>query len=405
MTLVYDRRVELQGQPLVHAFIVGVSKYTYLPADDQPARNESFNLRQLASCALSAWEICLWLVKNADALACRLGTVRVLLSSSPLEALQPIPGELAGPAWQIQGPQDIGPANWHDFVASAYEWRSDAAAANRAGQTFFYYAGHGLKQSNKDLITLADFADPLGGKLQRSCELIANFVQGMAPTQNRNEIARSQFYFVDCCRENITDPNLAGSYPGVVWDTLGDIDDRGTPVFMGSYPGGRAQAIKGQMTDFCCGLLKAFETASDGQDPDPRKGWPVTSFGLNMALERYFNELKTGQYAPCTGISFKNITLRRLPGPPPIEFSLIISPDAAVKITTVSLQHIKETTDIKLAFPATRYPYKVRSKAGIHKIMATPADKFAPYNDFVAISPFWAELPIDLVPTTNDPSV
>ncbi len=404
MTLVYDRRQDFAGQPMVHAFIVGVSHYAFLPGQNEPTTAEKFHLKKLGSCALSAWEICLWLVANADSLACKLGSIRILVSPSGDEILRPIPPQIAGDAWKIQKPGDIDPATWDKFRERALEWRVDAATNNRSGQTFFYFAGHGLKQANRDLITLSDFTDPsAGGRLQNSCELISNFVQGMAPTEKRPEIARSQFYFVDCCREDIKDPDIVTSYPGTVWDTLGGLDDRGTAVFMAAYPGARAMAISGQSSDFCQALLKCLDMASEGQDPNPSKGWPVTSFALNMALERHFAALGTGQYATSSGVSFKNMLFRRLKGPPSIEFSLLISPEAAVDVTTVSLRHLKENLAFTMAVPAERYPFKVRSKAGIHKITATPAGKYAPYEDLLPISPSWTELPIDLVPAPDEP--
>jgi hypothetical protein len=402
MTLVFDRRDELKGQPMAHAFLVGVSEYTHLPGDGEPANADKFNLKRLGSCALSAWEICRWLVANADALACKLGSIRLLMSPSAeeLAAFKPIDGPPPPTqGWLGKSPKDVDAADWDHFVPEALEWRIDAARENRKGLAFFYYSGHGLKRFSQDLITLADFTDTAaGGKLQRSCELIANFVQGMSPTgDSRQNIARNQFYFIDCCREDIVDFAGLASSPGTVWDPLNGVDDRATPVFMASYPGAVAMAIRGKTTDFCQGLLNSLETGAEGPDPvDATKGWPVTSHTLSKALEHYFAKLGTGQYAPATGISFKNVPFRWLSDPPPVQFSLVVRPDAAIGITTVSLKHVKGFLDQEFPAAPAAHPYKVQSRAGIHKITATSTGTFQPYDDFQLINPFWLELPINL---------
>lgn len=405
MTLVFDRRADLAGQPMAHALLVGVSEYTHLPTVKQPPDPTTFNLRRLGSCALSAWAVCRWLVANADGLACKLGSIRLLMS--PSEEERAAFGTIdAAPdtGWLGMSPTDVDPADWGHFVPEALAWRTDAARANRKGLTVFYYSGHGLRRFSQDLITLADFTDPAaGGTLQRSCELNANFVQGMTPTgETRAEIARNQFYFIDCCREDITEYSGLAAMPGTVWDPLPGVDDRATPVFMASYPGSVAQTIRGRATDFCNGLLHSLETAADGPDPaHAGKGWPVTSHTLSKALDGYFDRLGTGQYAPATGVSFKNVPLRWLDKPPPIEFSLAIDPPDAVKVTTVSLAHVEGF--FASEFPAIddQHPYKVKSRAGIHRLKTESKSKFECCDKLELVTPFWVEWPIDLTPVAE----
>lgn len=409
MTLVFDRRDRIAGRPTAHAFLVGVSEYTHLPGPGQPADPETFNLRRLGSSALSAWEICRWLVANADGLACRLASIRLLMSPSPeeREAFRPIDAEPTS-GWLGKGPHDIDAADWAHFVPESLAWRADAARANKMGLTFFYYSGHGLRRIGQDLITLSDFTDPAaGGKLQRSCELIANFVQGMTPTgDSRAEIARNQFYFIDCCREDITDFAGLAASPGTVWDPLPGVDDRATPVFMASYPGSVAMAIRGQITDFCSGLLNSLERGADGPDPaDGTRGWPISSHTLSRALEHHFARLRTGQYAPATGVSFRNVPLRWLAEPPPIEFSVAISPSDAIGVTTVSLTHVEGFLDAEFPAMPARHPYKVKSRAGIHQLKARSTMTFEPYSKFELVNPLWVQWSIDLTPGANDRTV
>jgi hypothetical protein len=44
VTLVYDRKAQLQGQPGVHALIVGLSDYQYLPEREQDAQTRTIKM-------------------------------------------------------------------------------------------------------------------------------------------------------------------------------------------------------------------------------------------------------------------------------------------------------------------------------------------------------------------------
>ena len=85
MTLVVNRRPQLQGQPCLHAFIVGVSAYRFLPRRDNQDTYDpqvTMGLRQLSSTALSAYHVFCWLQEHQNTLPVPLATVRLLLSPS-----------------------------------------------------------------------------------------------------------------------------------------------------------------------------------------------------------------------------------------------------------------------------------------------------------------------------------
>ncbi|MES0020234.1 hypothetical protein [Mesorhizobium sp. M0036] len=366
-----------------------------MPKSTQPADPEKFNLLRLASPALSVWEICRWLVANADSLACPLATIRLLMSPSAKEKQKLTPIDL-GEGKQLKR-TNIEPADWTHFVTEAIDWRKEAATDPRS-MTFFYYSGHGLERLGRPLITLADFTDPAaGGVLQRSCEVTANFVLGMAPSANRPDIARTQFYFVDACRETVMDyPGLANA-PGTVWDPLPGIDDRATPMFMASYPGSIAQAIAGKKTDFCEALIKSLENGAENPDMnDPQQRWPVTSFTLNTALDNHFLEKKTGQYAPATGTIFKKVTLRWLTSPPEVEFRLVIRPDAAIGVTGLALERVGGGFRKDISPSAADHPYAVTSQAGIFQLTAKAAAGFADITDTQLINQERRNWPISM---------
>jgi len=388
VTLLFDRRDQFAGAAMCHAFLVGVSNYSHLPGDNEPPKPAKFNLKKLASPALSAWRLARWLIENGDSFAQPLGSVRVLISPSPREEplLDPLP---ALPGIVAAQPD---PADWAHFVPAALAWRADAAR-HKEGMTFFYYAGHGLERMGGTVLTLEDFTDPnAGGLLIRSFDLNANFVAGMGPTDNRPDMALKQFYFIDSCREQIEDKTGLRATPGDVWDALSDEDDRATPVFMATFPGSVAQARAGQLTDFAEALLKCFQTGAEIVDlADPQRRWPVSSFTLNNALERHFKDLATGQYTTPTGMSFKDITLRWLDQAPMVDFAVQVHPDAAIDFTTVTLSRAGGGFQGQFS-TRQNHPFRVSAPAGIFAMQADGGDRFARFEDTQTITqrqPVW----------------
>ncbi|WP_275791449.1 hypothetical protein [Pararhizobium gei] len=387
MTLVFDRTADLAGKPQTHVFLVGVSEYTHLPGIDEPPDAASFGLQRLASPALSAWEVCRWLAAHADTLYRPLGSIRLLMSPAPDEVakLMPITAPRGVQMTNTQGERITAPdgtnisaanveqADWAHFVTEAWAWRR-AAAPHRDSVTMFYYSGHGLERSGDTLITLADFTDPAGGgKLQRCCEVKSNFVLGMAPTNDEfSNIARSQFYFIDACREPLLEPVAITANTASVWETMAGKDDRTTPIFLATYAGLRALAIRGQATDFCAGLLKALDTGSDNCDVQDAQGrWPVDSVSLSAALENYFGWMGTGQFAPTTGTVFGRPRLCWLADPPVVDFRVLVRPDAAIPATEILLTNQNTGFEKRIAASTADHPYPVNVPAGVYSLLPT----------------------------------
>src|SRR5690349_4760734 len=126
--MLVDERARLKGQPGLHAFIVGISAYPYLPKGEEPdVPAAAFGLRQLSSAALTAVKMVRWLRDRRDHLAAPLATCRVLLAPQPAEA--------ANGKDVCDG---AGEATFAAFSAAAKEWRADAAS-HRDNVTFFYF--------------------------------------------------------------------------------------------------------------------------------------------------------------------------------------------------------------------------------------------------------------------------
>ena len=82
MSLVLDERPQLQGQPGLHVFIAGVSRYIHLPGGGSNLTTKSFGMQQLSSTALTACRLYQWLLSHKNQLPLPLATIRLLLSRS-----------------------------------------------------------------------------------------------------------------------------------------------------------------------------------------------------------------------------------------------------------------------------------------------------------------------------------
>ncbi len=281
MTLVIDNRQNVNG-PGLHAFIVGISDYAHL---EVPGPNVDpavgFGMTRLASPALSAFRMQEWLKKppHGSTLAAPLKTCRLLLAPSNAERV--VEPALAGSG--VERPLRAS------FVRSAVEWRKDASV-DPADQTLFYFAGHGIRTGPEEsVLALEDFAIPNFPQIER-CASVTNVRQGMAPAPSFPNIARTQFYFIDACR-NL--PEAVRKFvslraPDVFDVELNDHDGRATPTYFATVDGGFAIGRSGKTTVFCEALLDAFTRGAEvAEDFGQSTRWPVTSVTLKRALDRY----------------------------------------------------------------------------------------------------------------------
>jgi hypothetical protein len=115
-----------QFGPGLHAFIVGISNYRFLPAETEPVRpgGSTLGLRKLSSAALSAYAFYNWLKDHSDNLSVPLRSCRLLVAPSPSEAgLKPEILELAKAA-------DV-----EEFKKLAKAWRTKGSEKERRSRS------------------------------------------------------------------------------------------------------------------------------------------------------------------------------------------------------------------------------------------------------------------------------
>ncbi|GGE05766.1 hypothetical protein GCM10011529_10190 [Polymorphobacter glacialis] len=279
--LILDRRAALLGNPGLHAVLIGVSDYTFLPAADDPPGTGLLALRQLKSSALTAMALSAKLQRlDTDKRLMRpLATIRLLVAPSPEEiAVDPA----------LAAPGLVAPTI-RNIELALLNWRIDVAT-QAENQALFLFSGHGVRRSLEESILLAqDFLEQPFAEMSRSFRL-SNIRNGMAPSAKRPDIGREQFFFVDACRDK---PEALDGIdpidpPAIFTADLNIYDDRKAPIFFATTTGGVAAGEAGKPTYFGLALLWALENGSFGkQSVAGIKGsvWPVNASSLKAGIE------------------------------------------------------------------------------------------------------------------------
>jgi hypothetical protein len=376
--LILDERDNLQGQPGLHALIVGTSAYPHLPKGTGKPALDSLGMSQLTSPARTGYEICDWLMRRKDRLPVPLATIRMLLAPSPTELR--IEPKLSGM---------ILPCTWSRFEHVAKEWRNDAGS-NRGNMTFFYFAGHGVQriragrpgvQPGEHVLLLEDFGDGIGtllAKAVNSTELIA----GMAPSNKYPDIARTQLYFLDSCR--IT-PKKFREYEdmptGAFWDIYErlEIDDRVNPIFYTAVPGRTSFGLKGDQTIFSKALLQCLNGGAGmalDDDHQDQERWGISIDSLNATLQYHIDQIN--KKMPGARQEFKvdglgtgsHLIIHRLDAPPLIDIVLEVDPEKACSVIRVRVLNDQDDPIRELPVPLQPHPYKVSLPAGLYRVSA-----------------------------------
>ncbi|MGY2932031.1 hypothetical protein ACVWZ6_001633 [Bradyrhizobium sp. GM6.1] len=246
--LVVDNRKTTRG-PGMHVLIAGVSRYPHGIGGDAEPADIDLGIEQLSSAATSAYRLFRWLTEGRR-FSVPLTTVRLLLSPSL--------GETQVDVGMLEAGGDRG--TLQNFLAAAAEWRTDAAG-HPDNVTIFYFAGHGVQRGNPDsVLLLEDFGSPGGGPLRNAVD-VDNIFLGMAPSEQRSGIARTQLYFIDTCR---LQPRDLDNYQHMSTTATFEIykrgtDDRRAPIYHASSPGSAAYGVPGGQTVFNKVLLDALK--------------------------------------------------------------------------------------------------------------------------------------------------
>jgi Caspase domain len=377
VTLVLDNRSARQGEPGMHALVVGVSLYPHLPGGAESAAPDSYGMAQLTSPALTAFRFAEWLRGHDSDLPVPLASIRALVSASAKEV--EVEPALAGFG---------GDPTSAELLRVAKDWREDVAS-HRDNVATFYFAGHGIKETKDNVIlVLKDFGDGVGGALRNAVDT-DSLREGMAPTEARPNIARRQLYFVDACR---TYPASLRNFAQLDWTRVFDVeftelaDDRKDPVFFAAVPGSTAYGLDGEPTLFS----QALFTCLDGgagilAEIEGEERWHVTISSLSRALGTVLDGLNEDEGADQefdTGGSWRapDAPVVYLETPPEVNVRITLEPSEAV--TNIRLEVLDRTGQVLATpNPLEPHPYECRWPAGYYAFNAYPAPPGQPSVD------------------------
>ena len=321
--LILDRRAELGAAPGLHAIFIGISDYALLShPDDEPPGDGMAALQKLRSPALSAFRM----KERITALDADRRLFKPLKTVRFLSA--PMPEEIA------TEPRLATEAGAHPAFAAIRDairnWRRDMAVGQEE-QGLFQFSGRGGRGVGNSAILLAADFDPQGEVLLENAFDFQNIFFAMAPNSKNPEIGRTQFYFVDACRNK---PDILRDFedlrPSQIFDVRSpDRDDRKAPVAYAATNGGYAAAIAGQCTEFIEDMLWALDVGSVApqQLPGSRAtAWPISFDTMKLCLNtRNLNDPKRFEFS---GLGAETLlTFRR--DAPEVNVQLSFVPDAA----------------------------------------------------------------------------
>ena len=226
------------ARPGTHALVIGVSDYLHFADGSDPTQDgESFQMEQLSAAARSASEFASWLLNDYRCPSAPLHSIRVLLSPSGGEEIAP------GIAHLLNGDFSATLAN---VEAALLEFRQ-ACNSHTDNVLVVYVAGHGVQLTKHGaIVLLSDVGDDTHlRKLQGAINM-----EGIHDSMNQPDTARTQFWFVDACRQK---PSIARRFESMDGALTLDVPTGSTetsPLFLATATGKEAYARIGGVTLF-----------------------------------------------------------------------------------------------------------------------------------------------------------
>jgi hypothetical protein len=360
-------------EPGTHALVIGVSRYLHF--DDGPEPTEigrDFHMEQLSAAARSASEVAAWLLTEYRSTHAPLKSLRVLLSPSPDEQIaEPVATLLRPDAQDIEATLANAKTAFRDF--------RDVCSGNRNNVGFVYVAGHGVQLNPTGaILLLTDVGDKDAECLERALDMA-----GLHGGLNHPGSARTQFWFVDACRQEpwIADryESMAGAYTFVKPKGITET----SPLFLASITGGSAYERPHGETLFAEALLWALRggAAVGPETPDDGEGvgnWHVPVSSLMVRLRARVRELAAGKGAE-QDVSIAGqvgqATLQEFEQPPKVDLCIELNPEEARPLSSGTL---KQGAGLVVVDGYREWPLRQSVDAGLYSLTIRAE---APYVD------------------------
>lgn len=401
-----DRRAEVSG-PGLHALVIGVSDYQYLPAAGQfpDLKKVTLGLTKVNIPATGAYRVANWFKTNYWHPTVRLKTIRLLLSPSQDEIKQPEFPELA--EFAKPDAASAAPSQTRAITSEVWQamldWQEDCRS-HPDDIAVMYVAGHGVQWGSKDdaIVLLEDFSrDP-------SFMDYAVDVGGTMKGMSGADMPQSQFYFVDACRitpEEFGKQTYSGSPRRLPNNPTGD-DLRAAPIYYGACPQTLAKGHRGRGTYFAEALVDCLDSGQQGPIansalPVAQSYWHISVASLLNALQdrvTLFAKADGEKQDVVMGGNARAAVLSARETPPPVRVVVDIVPEEAAQVVFAELWnelHVDKIRERQACIPKPLEMLDVAPGVYTLDIVAT-----APYQgksiSVVAQPPQWKK-PIPIV--------
>lgn len=381
--VVPEQRRAAAGRPATHALVIGVSAYRHLlGGPEESPTGRGWQLGQLSSAAGSATAIAAWLATEYHNPAAPLGSLRVLVSPTANDRLDP----------RI-GPEVVSPEHraTRDHVEAAFSAFMADCERDVDNVAIVYVAGHGVQLTKHEAtVLLEDIAAPgVRPSLRGAIDLI-DCHRGM----DHAATAGTQFWFIDACRQP---PEIAAQFTAMkgayqIDEQAGNA--RSSQCFLAAATQQQSFGRRGGLTLFCEALLGALRgDALSPPSPPLCDAWHVSASSLSEALARRVaarareaGEVQTVHHFT-RGLS-PHAVLHRLDGRPRVDLTVRLAPPDAAPVTTASVycESGSPVPDVPAGWPLV-----MQLEAGLYSLAL---DTRQPYRRFTR--------PINLVPPGVD---
>ena len=391
MSFLWEERAAVTG-PSLHALIVGVSDYEFLPASEaeRPRKDKvTLNLTKLKTPAAGAFRVAKWLKEKYWHPTVQLKTIRLLLSPSAEEQ-----------ADELGGLDCSGRRATSANVQKALDDWKDACRHNRDGIAFLYVAGHGMRWNylKESIVLLEDFGTP------------ADFLSETIDVEKTRRAMKGvdlpplQFLFADACKVNPDEVEQwrEGDDPGTPKAPKPEPKNNAVisaPLYHAAYPGQLAGGYRGQGTYLAQALVECLDgygwTPPSVHPRDPVEGYfRITPGGLAEKLQERVTAIAgnheddqtptVGEYPPGLGILCAS---KETPLAP---FELTVKPDQAAMVAEASL--VDYQGNLVFQPPQVCHPpWRKEVRVGTHSLeldLKTGTDFKKPRSRPVVVMPF-----------------
>ncbi|MGB5487341.1 MAG: hypothetical protein WBN06_08130 [Lysobacterales bacterium] len=362
--------------PGTHALVIGVSAYRHFDDGIDPTPNGiETGMEQLTAAARSASEFAAWLLQEYSRDTAPLKSLRVLLSPSDGEEVQP----------------DIAALLGDDSAATIANVKAELAGFKAAADTHLdntlvvYVAGHGVQLTkNGAIVLLNDFGAAAHlNKLEGAIDMA-----GVHAGMNHPNTAKTQFWFVDSCRQKPLIARRFESLEGALKLSVPVGDTEASPLFLAATTGKEAFAFVDGVTVFNKALMWALKGGvATGPEDNGIDKWHIPVTNLIKSLPEKVKSLALAESADqSVDIAGKihEAIFHQFPDAPQVDLSIDLIPSEAKTSCTGTL---KRDATIPVIEDFADWPMHEKLDAGLYLLNVKAEAPFTNRDQILQLVP------------------